>query len=179
MEPKRRASTRLAALVGLAMVLAAASEARAQQGQPMVPSAEQRSGLFTRHKPTLTSRLPVDEDRDVWFSGQWEDRKPRRGLLRPRNSWLNGGMYGNKLSSDCTQSEPGYFMGSTGEPLDCENCEPQSKYGRYFGNFLHPFRPVGSYYAGGSYVPIYDLDPFVPGPGPFPWNHYLSPHTGG
>lgn len=171
-------TTRLAAMVSLAIGLAAGTS-HAQVGQPLVPSAEQRSGLFTRHKPTIYPRLPVDEDRDVWYSGQWEDRKPKRGLIFPRNSWLNGGLYGNKLPANCTQCKSPFFLGSPGQSTETPDCEPTSKYHRYIKNFFHPFKPVGSYYAGGCYVPIYDLDPWVPGPGPFPWNHFLSPHTGG
>jgi hypothetical protein len=47
--------------------------------------------------------------------------------------------------------------------------------------FLQPFRPIGYYYDQGSYVPLYDLDPIVPGPGPVPyvWPFYLrNPHGG-
>lgn len=157
-----------------------AADARAQLPRALVEPAERRSGLFTRHQPRIEPRLPVDRDRDVFYGTQWDDRDPKRGLFHPENSWCDGGMYGNKLKSDCVQSVYPYFRGAPGQArLDCEECRPPSKYGRYLTNFLHPQKPVGTYYSGGSYVPIYDFDYFVPGPGPFPWNHYLKYPTGG
>ena len=39
---------------------------------------------------------------------------------------------------------------------------------RFFQGLAQPWRPVGMYYSYGSYVPIYDLDPIAPGPGPYP-----------
>jgi hypothetical protein len=35
------------------------------------------------------------------------------------------------------------------------------------------------YYDQGSYVPIYDLDPIVPGPGPYPVPWYFRGPDGG
>lgn len=174
----RTLDARWAVASALALLLAG-STAKAQAPQPLIDSAEERSGLFTRHKPNMLPRLPVDEDRDVFYGTQWQDRNPKRGHIIPRDSWLNGGMYGDKLPSDCTQCRSPFFLGSAGKSTEGPDCEPRGKYHRFFGNIFHPFKPVGSYYAGGCYVPIYDLDPIVPGPGPFPWNHFLSPHTGG
>jgi hypothetical protein len=61
--------------------------------------------------------------------------------------------------------------------------DPSSRHGwrplRFLDNLAHPWRPVGMYYAMGSYVPIYDLDPIAPGPGPYPWPFYFNWLHGG
>lgn len=168
--------------IELAVVLlaVAAGEARAQLPRALVEPAERRSGLFTRHQPAIEPRLPVDRDRDVFHGTRWWDRNQKRGLFHPENSWLDGGMYARKLKTDCTHSVYPFFNGAPGQDrVDCENCRPPHKLARYITNFVHPQKPVGMYYSGGSYVPIYDFDYFVPGPGPFPWNHYLKYPTGG
>ena len=50
---------------------------------------------------------------------------------------------------------------------------------RLVRNVFHPFKPVGTYYAGGCYVPIYDLDPLVPGVGPYPYGIFKRGSTEG
>jgi hypothetical protein len=171
-------SKRAALAVAIFTMLGA--RAAGQEPRALVEPAERRSGLFTRHQPMIAPRLPVDEDRDVSYGTHWQDRKQVHGFLHPNNSWLDGGMYGRKLRADCVQSHYPFFLGAPGRStIDCEECAPPNKYWRYVRNAVHPMRPVGSYYSGGSYVPIYDLDYFVPGPGPFPWNHYIKQHIGG
>ncbi|CAN5895087.1 hypothetical protein BH23PLA1_BH23PLA1_23910 [soil metagenome] len=158
--------------LGAALVLDA-GRARAQA--PNVPDVRERSGLFTRHTPIIPM-LPIDKKRDIYYDTRWEDpRYPwRRGWHV--NSFKDGGLYGMPLPAGCTACRSPFFRGSPGAG---EVCEPPHKSVRFFSALVHPFRPVGSYYAGGCYVPVYDLDPFVPGPGPYPWSHYCKQHTGG
>jgi hypothetical protein len=170
---------RLTIELAIVILTMAGRQAIAQEPRALVEPAERRSGLFTRHQPILP-RLPVDKDRDVYYGTHWQDRNQKRGLFHPQNSWLDGGMYGLKLKADCVEAHNPYFIGAPGQStIDCEDCRPPHKLSRYITSFVHPQKPVGMYYAGGSYVPIYDFDYFCPGPGPFPWNHYLKYPTGG
>lgn len=141
-----------------------AGVARAQEPSPVIPSAEARSGLFTRHVPIIP-RLPHDPKRDIWENGRWADEHESTYI----NSPCNGGLYGRcKWPGTCTACFSPYFRGSPGaSTLNAPTCPPP--HSRLIGNFVHPFKPVSYYYNGGCYVPIYDLDPQVPGPGPFPW----------
>ncbi len=172
-----RRTTRIATL-GLGLVMVAGLAAQAQVPQPRIPDVRQRSGLITRYQP-IVSHLPVDRDRDILYGAKWKDRDPHNRTDH-RNSFKDGGMYGEPLSADCTKSVYPYFYGSPGRSTigpDCEGCHEAGR--RILTNAVHPFKPVGSYYSGGSYVPIYDLDYFVPGPGPFPWSHFFKRTQGG
>ena len=150
-----------------AIVALSVGSAEAQVSGPQVPELRERSGLFTRIAPILP-RLPVDRDRDLFYDTRWEPRHPsERGHWI--NSWKDGGLYGLPLSAGCTSCRAPFFRGSPGVGTLDESCRPPSPVGRVLGNIVHPFRPVDSYYSGGCYVPVYDLDPLVPGPGWFPW----------
>lgn len=159
--------SRTQALIAIAIltvpVAARAQEPTSPTPTPIVPDINQRSGLFTRTVP-ITPSLPADPTRDYWQDTRWAKKHD----TDRSNSVFDGGFYGRyKWRGDCTASFSPYFRGSPGQStLDAPGCPPT---GRLLGNMLHPFRPVSYYYAGGSYVPIYDLDAFVPGPGPWPW----------
>ncbi len=88
-------------------------------------------------------------------------------------------MYGRPLTPQCTAAVYPYFHGSPGGRID-EDCRGHNPVtGRWVRNFFLPFKPVGMYYDRGVYAPIYDMDYFIPGPGPFPWSHFFKRPTGG
>lgn len=173
-DARRRAT--FAALVILGMA-AGTSAARAQVPVPTVPDAKQRSGLITRFMP-VPRVLPEDNRRDK-FDGVRYLNDPW-GQTPYRNCYKDGGLYGKPWPADCTTSTYPYFHGAPGQSTNGPGCMPyRTHLGRAAGNFVHPFRPVCYYYDRGSCVPIYDLDPWVPGPGPFPWPFLKSQWLGG
>ncbi len=142
------------------------------------PFPHNGNGMFSRNVPILP-QLPPDRKRDVFYQNRWYDahRPPNQKHI---DSLCDGGLYGRRWPTSCTQSVAPFFQGSPGCSTIDEGCRPTPHMAlRRLQNFVHPFKPVGMYYAGGSYVPIYDLDPVVPGPGPFPWSHFLQRCTGG
>jgi hypothetical protein len=140
-----------------------AQEAATREGGPVLLNQAQRSGIITRHMPIIP-HLPHDADRDDFY----QTRRAHRPVTRP--NWLGtGGLYGLPLKGDCTVSVAPYFTGTPGGNASSPTCE--KVHFRYLGNFINPWRPVYRYYDGGSYVPVYDLDPMTPGPGPFPLSH--------
>jgi hypothetical protein len=159
--------------LGAAALLGAAT-ARAQVPLPRVPDIHQRSGLLSRFVP-IEPHLPPDDDRDNFYGTRWGDHPPGDRI----NSRKDGGLYGRTYKSRCTSCYYPYFHGSPGQNATNPDCEPCPRGLRLVTNLVHPFRPVCHYYAGGCYVPIYDLDPLVPGPGPFPWPHFFKRPTGG
>lgn len=166
-------------LLTAAAALAVETAARAQVPQPIVPSVAQRSGVVYRSGP-VQPRLPQDADRDSFQGTRYEDEHDDWPFkLHPRNSCKDGGMYGRPLCPDCTAAYYPFFPGSPGTTIgpQCKNGHPVV--GRWVGNIVHPFKPVGMYYDRGVHVPIYDLDYAVPGPGPFPWSHFFKRPTGG
>jgi hypothetical protein len=144
--------------------------------KPVVWDVRQRSGLITRYS-AVRAKLPPDPGRDTFYRTRWDDWY--HPYPRGRNCYKDGGLYGRPLPANCTAAVSPSFRGAPGVSNITANCEPPSKYGRIFGNLVHPFRPVGMYYDRGVYAPVYDLDPLIPGPGPFPWNHYIKRHLGG
>lgn len=160
-------------------ILSMVSPAMGQTPAPRVPNPQQRSGLLSRYTPVLP-KLPVDADRDSFLGTRYQDEHDDSPWkLHPRNSWKDGGMYGRPLCNQCTAAVYPYFHGSPGGRIgpECKGHDPVT--GRWITNFFNPFRPVGMYYDRGVYVPIYDTDYFVPGPGPFPWSHFFTRPTGG
>lgn len=167
-------------LLSLALVLACgtlwATTASAQVPEPVVRDVNQRSGLLTRFTP-VGRTLPPDADRDQWYDTYWGDHPKGDGHI---NCYKNGGLYGLQYGNRCTASVYPFFRGAPGASTICSDCEPpKHELIRLYDNFLHPWRPVGMYYQKGSYVPIYDLDPIVPGPGPFPFRHFFNAIKGG
>ncbi len=133
--------------------------------QPLIPNINRRSGLLQRWTP-IDPHLPPDPRRDQWYDTRWGD-PPN---LRPHpNSYFNGGLYGLKWKDADTVSYAPYFYGTPGQNTMRPESQPRHNIFRLPRNLLHPFRPVGMYYDQGSYVPVYDLDPLVPGPGAWPW----------
>ena len=76
------------------------------------------------------------------------------------------GLYGLGLKTPDTQSIYPFFYGMPGQSTIDSSSRPWWRPLRFFQGLAHPWRPVGMYYQFGSYVPIYDLDPIAPGPGP-------------
>ena len=83
------------------------------------------------------------------------------------------------MKANCTASIYPYFYGSPGKSTINSDCYPWHRSLRVFQSFVKPFKPVGMYYDQGSYVPVYDLNPLVPGPGPYPYPWYCNPARGG
>ncbi len=157
------------------LLILGAAPAFGQIPQPSVSDINQRSGLVQRFIP-IEPHLPPDRQRDTWYNTRWGDPPNRRHFI---NSIKNGGLYGLHWRATCTQSNYPYFFGSPGENTLRPECRRGRPAFRWIENWVHPFRPVGEYYDQGSYVPIYDLDPLVPGPGPFPWPFYFNYARGG
>ena len=170
----------------LALLVVLAASGLAQEGvtreELPIRNINRRSGLLFRFNPPdfgkyERSTLPPDPKRDTFYDGRrWADN----ANVTPPNLICHGGLYGLPLPTNCVKSELPYFFGYTGRSsynADC--CQPPRPVARLVQNFVHPFRPVGMYYSNGSYVPIYDLDPLVTGPGPFPWPHFLKRPLGG
>lgn len=155
-----------------ALIVALGTTAGAQIPRPPVMPP---TGVTFRHIP-IVPHLPPDPKRDQFFDTRWADKPPSGKHV---NNPLDGGLYGRRYRGDCTACVNPYFRGQAGGGKLCEDCAPGHKGSRLLGNFVHPFKPVGSYYAGGCYVPIYDLDPVVSGPGCFPWPHFFKWPVGG
>ncbi len=133
--------------------------------QPLIPNINRRSGLLQRYTP-IDPHLPPDPRRDQWYDTRWGDAPN----LRPHpNAYFNGGLYGLRWKDADRASYAPYFYGAPGQSTMRPESKPVHNVFRLPRNLLHPFRPVGMYYDQGSYVPVYDLDPLVPGPGAWPW----------
>lgn len=169
---------RLAPILALAagMTLFGSLPSRGQGPQPLIPDIEQRSGLLTRFVP-IEPHLPPDHRRDQWYDTRWGDAP---NLRKHPNTIPNGGLFGLRWKAKDTLSIPPYFYGAAGQNSLTPESQPPHWALRNLSAWLHPFQPVGMYYEQGSYVPVYDLDPVVPGPGSWPWPFYMSPtHFGG
>lgn len=143
-----------------------ATAARAQVPQPYVTNTAQRSGLVSRFTPVVPM-LPHDDDRDTFQGTRWSEPTPSH----PNNPFRSG-LYGQFWKVRCTRCIYPSFRGAPGQDTITEECGHVRGLNRFVGNVVHPFKPVGSYYQNGAYVPIYDLDPLVTGPGPFPWPYF-------
>ena len=164
------------AVLGIAaawFVLADAS-ARAQPPQPFVPEISERSGLMMRFALT-PELLPPDPNRDTFYGTRYADT----GLVRHANWYATQGMYGLGMKTPDTQSVYPFFYGMPGQSTIDSTSRPWWRPLRFFQGLAHPFRPVGMYYAFGTYVPIYDLDPIAPGPGAYPYPFYFNWLHGG
>jgi hypothetical protein len=170
-----RSACKLAALtLAIAASLGAMNQAQAQgPREPLVPNMYQRSGLLTRFTP-ITPHLPPDPDRDEYHLTRWD----APDVDRP-NHCRHGGLYGLVYRTGCTKCNWPNFQGSPGVDSIGPECIPGHPAMRWLWNVAHPWRPVGSYYAGGAHVPVYDLDPLVTGPGPYPWPVFFKRPTGG
>ncbi len=163
---------RLAAGFVFAAVLLVGPACRAQNSNVYVPETNQRSGNVTRVVPRVRE-LPPDPYRENFYETQWA----RRQTFHFPNSLTHGGVYGVPWRSDCVQCNNPNFRGYTGKSSVGSQCSYTHRGARWYSNFVHPFKPVCAYYDGGCYSPVYDLDPLVTGPGPFPWPYlFFDPH---
>jgi hypothetical protein len=154
--------------------LLAAAPALGQLPQPRVQDVNARSGLISHFAP-INGTLPRDPQRDVFYDTRWADYPQ---VTHP-NWFGHNGLYGLRWNSACTQCNYPYFYGSPGEDTYKEGCRPCRPLFRLFQNLAQPWRPVGYYYEQGCYVPVYDLDPLVVGPGPNPWPFFYNWCKGG
>ncbi|WP_337177341.1 hypothetical protein [Paludisphaera sp.] len=172
--PTRRAGLAMAA-VALALAAGTAGVARAQTPPPNVPDVQDRSGLMMRFTDP-PGRLPPDKYRDNFYATRYADQ----GLVKhPRINPKSQGLYGLGWKGADTESVYPYFYGNPGSSSITSYSKPWPRPLRVFQGMAHPFKPVGMYYSNGSYVPIYDIDPLVPGPGPYPYPFYFNWHKGG
>jgi hypothetical protein len=169
---------RLRALAGFGVAglwLATASgPAWGQPPEPFVPNITERSGLIMRFAST-PEVLPPDPYRDNFYNTRYADS----GRVKHPNWVWTQGLYGLGMKSKDTESVYPYFYGMPGKSTVDSSSRPWWRPSRFLQGLVHPFRPVGSYYAYGSYVPIYDLDPIAPGPGPYPYPFYFNWLHGG
>jgi hypothetical protein len=177
----RRVSGRFRCLRLAAFVWVAASgfllfgkPARAQPPQPFVPDITERSGLLMRFAAT-PEYLPPDKYRDKFYNTRYGDK----GLIKCPNWYSTQGLYGLGIKTPATESVYPFFYGMPGQRTVDSSSRPWWRPLQLFQGLAHPFRPIGMYYQMGTYVPIYDLDPVVPGPGPYPYPWYLNWLHGG
>ncbi len=161
------------AAVGLWVVLAGTT-AHAQAPRPFIPDITERSGLLMRFAGT-PEVLPEDPYRDNFYNTRYADN----GIVKHPNYFKTQGLYGLGLKDRDTESVYPYFYGMPGQSTVDASSRPGWRPGRIIQGLVHPFKPVGMYYSMGSYVPIYDLDPLVPGPGPYPFQFFFNWLHGG
>ena len=149
--------------------------ARAQTPTPRVPNINERSGLLQRFTAPKTT-LPTDPWRDNFYGTRFGNF-PKTDTT---NFPFDGGLYGVRLPAKDTASIYPFFYGAPGQSTITAESRPwRPSYLRAVQQLVHHRKPVGMYYERGSYVPIYDLDAFAPGPGPdyFPF-FYQGWHGG-
>ena len=166
----------LAILTIAGLVVSGGREHSARSGppKPYIPDITERSGLLMRFAST-PEMLPPDPNRDFFYNTRYADN----GRVKHPNWVCTQGLYGLGWKTPDTQSVYPYFYGVPGQSTVDSGSRPWFRPLRFFQGLAHPFRPVGSYYAMGSYVPIYDLDPIAPGPGPYPYPFYFNWLHGG
>jgi hypothetical protein len=163
-----RAARLLAGALGLVVAGMIPQASRAQIPQPTVPDLYTRSGLVSRYIP-IEPGLPPDPRRDHWYDTRWGDPP---NLRKHPNFYQNGGLYGLPWRAAYTRSYYPFFFGSPGQNTLPADFVPQHPVMRTGSALVHPYKPVGMYYDQGSYVPVYDFDPIVPGPGSWPWRFF-------
>ena len=169
------------ACFGLALITSVlfggSSAVRAQVPQPRVPDINERSGLLQRFQTyNFKTNLPKDPYRDNFY----ETRVGDYAKVYDTNTYWDGGLYGVRLPARDTASVYPFFYGAPGK----STITPESKswrpsFLRGLQSVTHQRKPVGMYYDRGSYVPIYDLDSFSPGPGPDYWPWFFQGSRGG
>ncbi len=149
--------------------------ARAQIPQPRIPDVNERSGLLRRFT-SPTSNLPPDPYRDTFYGARFGDHPKALDT----NTFYDGGLYGVRLPARDTASVYPFFYGSPGKSTITAESRPwRPSCLRAVQQLVNQRRPVGMYYDRGSYVPIYDLDSFTPGPGPDYWPFFFQGSHGG
>jgi hypothetical protein len=172
--PNRRLPSLAILTIAWLISSASASTAHAQSPPAYIPDITERSGLLMRFAST-PEMLPPDPYRDYFYNTRYADN----GRVKHPNWVCTQGLYGLGWKTPDTQSIYPYFYGVPGQSTVDSGSRPWFRPLRFFQGLAHPFRPVGSYYAMGSYVPIYDLDPIAPGPGPYPYPFYFNWWHGG
>jgi hypothetical protein len=177
-EGERRRSGRVSSWAGVCAaglwLLLGSAATWGQPPQPFVPDITERSGLLMRFAAT-PEFLPPDPHRDFFYNTRYADN----GVVTHPNMYCTQGLYGLGMKTPDTQSVYPYFYGMPGQSTIDSSSRPWWRPARFFQGLAHPWRPVGMYYAFGSYVPIYDLDPIAPGPGPYPYPFYFNWVHGG
>ncbi len=172
------AALRLRGLAGFGIaglwLATASAPAWGQPPRPFVPEITERSGLIMRFA-SAPQVLPEDPYRDNFY----QTRYANNGRIKHPNWVCTQGLYGLGTKTKDTQSVYPFFYGMAGQNTIDSSSRPWWRPLRFFQGLAHPFRPVGSYYAFGTYVPIYDLDPIAPGPGPYPYPFYFNWLHGG
>lgn len=175
-KPRPRAAAALAPTLALALAFASGT-ARAQDGPvppPRVPDLAERSGLVMRFAD-VPGRLPPDPYRDNFYGTRYADRGAVNHLrINPKDQ----GLYGLGMKSQSESVYP-FFYGNPGASNVTAATKPWPRPLRALQGMVDPYRPVGMYYSYGSYVPIHDADPLVPGPGPYPYPFYFNWGHGG
>lgn len=166
-------------LLGLAALIVIVgvtpSKATAQVPEPRVPDMNQRSGLLQRFNLPKAS-LPHDPYRDTF----WGTRSGDRRKVADKNTFYDGGLYGVRLPVRDTASVYPFFYGAPGaSTITADSRSWRPSFLRPVQQLVHQRKPVGMYYDRGSYVPIYDLDSFAPGPGPDMFPFFFQGSHGG
>ncbi len=172
----RRAVLGLAATAS--MLISATSAVQAQVPEPNIPDIHERSGLLQRFElgNKFKTNLPKDPNRDNYYNTRFGNH----AKILDTNTWYDGGLYGVRLPSRDTASVYPYFYGSPGaSTISPESRPARPSFLRATQQLFHQRKPVGMYYDRGSYVPIYDLDSFSPGPGPDYWPWFFQGSRGG
>ena len=171
---------RLAAF-GLAAIacslLGLPGRALAQVPLPRVPEMTERSGLLQRFETyNFTNNLPKDPYRDNFY----RTRVGNHAKVLDTNTYYNGGLYGVRLPVRDSASVYPFFYGAPGQStITPESRSWRPSFLRGVQQLTQQRKPVGMYYDRGSYVPIYDLDSFSPGPGPDYWPWFFQGSRGG
>jgi hypothetical protein len=172
----------LQATIGLTMLAAVLiggpTTVQAQIPQPNIADIDQRSGLLQRFEigNRFNTNLPKDPYRDNYYNYRVGDH----GKLVDTNTFYDGGLYGVRLPVRDTASVYPFFYGSPGGSTITADSKPlRPSCLRAVQQLFHQRKPVGMYYDRGSYVPIYDLDSFSPGPGPDYWPFFFQGSRGG
>jgi hypothetical protein len=174
-----RVSSRLrpgrSVLLGLFGLTLLGSTASAQVPEPKIPDITVRSGLLQRFAAPETT-LPNDPYRDNFYGPRYGNYFKNADI----NVYSDGGLYGVPWKGTDTQSVYPFFYGTPGKSTITEESRPPRKAShRALRQLFHQRRPVGMYYDRGSYVPIYDLDSFAPGPGPDYFPFFFQGSRGG
>ncbi len=164
----------LAGIAALGLWAMLSPTAKAQPPQPQVGDITQRSGLLQRFSATPTY-LPPDPRRDYFYNSRYGDS----GTVSHLNWFRSQGLYGLGWKTPDTESIYPYWYGSPGQSTIDSSSHSWPRPLKFIQGLVHPWKPVGMYYQMGSYVPIYDLDPIAPGPGPYPFGMYFNFDHGG
>ena len=149
----------------------------AQIPEPRIADINERSGLIQRFNVyQFKTNLPQDPYRDNYYGTRVGDH----AKVFDKNTFWDGGLYGVRIPVRDSESVYPFFYGAPGRStMTPESRSWRPSYLRAVQQLTHQRKPVGTYYDRGSYVPIYDLDSFSPGPGPDYWPFFFQGSRGG